>query len=87
MSTIDVDEMRRLWSAGVSATDIADRYGITRKRVWRISERHEFPSRELPHAIEPAAPSPEDEAASGDSLRFSPWVAARIKELGLGVVR
>jgi hypothetical protein len=31
------------------------------------------------------AESPEEEQASADSLRLSPWVQSRIRELGLGM--
>lgn len=36
-----------------------------------------------PHEREPPAPTPLDEVMSQISLDFSPWIAARIKELRL----
>ena len=83
---VDLDEMRRLWVAGESATSIAARFNVSKTTIWRLSVEYGMPSRPLPQSVEAeAAPSPEDESASSESLAFSPWVAARIKELRLGM--
>ena len=84
---IDVDEMQELWCEGMPPAAIGQRYSISTSSVWRLSHKYGFPDRDLPQSSEPPPPSPEDEAASGDSLRLSPWVSGRIKELGLGMPR
>ena len=68
--------------------EVADRLGVTQPSLYRIAGRHGLPRRiNAPgqHSVEPPVPSDVDEMLSGESLAFSPWVAARIKELGFGV--
>lgn len=79
----------KLWHDNSLPTpEVAYRLGVTQPSLYRIAGRHKLPKRvHAPgqHSYEPPVPSEADELLSGESLAFSPWVAARIKELGLGV--
>jgi hypothetical protein len=77
---IDIRELRELWDDGWSAADLAERYNVTRRHIHWQAEKHKFPKRGRQDYQEP---TPEDAAASEDSLALSPWVRARIAELGL----
>lgn len=62
-----------------TARSIGAKYGLaTKKIVSRIKE----PPPEALEAFD-GAPSPDDEVSSEDSLRLSPYVERRIKELGI----
>lgn len=88
----DVPTLYRLWNDETLRTiDVAHELGVTQPSLYAIAGRHKLGPRRNPpverpgRACEPPAPSEADEMLSGESLAFSPWVASRIKELGLGV--
>ena len=92
--TWDTPTLYRLWNDDTLRTiDVARELGVTQPTLYAIADRHKLGRRRGPtmqpgqKSVEPPAPSEADELLSGESLRFSPWVAARIKELGLGVRR
>lgn len=71
--TEDTDD---ILDAGLTPTQIAERYGVSRNwaTVWRMRRLRE-------RAAEPALDVPADEvAASEDDLRLAPWVAERAAE-------
>ena len=80
---VDLDELEELWRNGLTVLEIARHFRVSMSQVWRLRKQCGLSDRGPPEPF--AAPTPEDDAASGDSLQLSPWVAARIKELGLGV--
>ena len=82
---IDVDELDRLWRQGVTVYELSARYDVSPATIFRLRRRHDIPDRPSLQSREHDAPSPEEETASADSLAFSPWVQARIKELRLGM--
>jgi hypothetical protein len=74
---IDIDELRRLWEAGWLVEDLADKFRCTPTYVYWLRKKYGLPDRHPAHMKEPPPPSPEDAAASLDSLALSPWVAQR----------
>lgn len=82
---VDIAELRLLWCAGWSVRDLAAKYGVSETLIYSLKVRHRLLKRDRPDMSEPPAPSPEDAAASEDSLRLSPWVQARIDELRIGL--
>lgn len=88
----ELPTLYQLWNDDTLRTiDVAHRLGVTQPSLYAIADRHKLGPRRGPPvdprcgSQEPPPPSEEDDIASGESLRFAPWVAARIKELGLGV--
>ena len=86
--TVDVPKLFRLWNdSDYTRSEIARELGLTDKQLQSSASRHGLGPRGACHrafSMEDAE-SPEDDAASAESLAFSPWVAARIKELRLGM--
>lgn len=82
---VDIAELRLLWCAGWSVEELANKYGVTKSCIYKLKEKYRMLDRGRKEMSEPPPPSPEDVAASEDSLRLSPWVQSRIKELGLGL--
>ena len=80
---INMDEFEQLWRQGVLGCELATRYGISASHVTRLRKRYGIPDRREEDLM--SAPTAADDSASQDSLAFSPWVASRIKELGLGM--
>ena len=83
MEPIDMTGLASGWLAGESVSVLAGRYGLGMTTIRNLASRGRLPWRETRRDEEPEAPSPEDAAASEDSLRLSPWVQARIKELDI----
>ena len=76
-----------LWNSNKTLTEIAREIGCSTQTVLRLGKEHELPLRSKMHERKPLRKSDaEEDAASADSLSLSPWVQARIKELGIGVV-
>lgn len=48
MQKLDLEVVSELWAEGVSATDIATRFGVTRRTVYNFAEYHrdQFPVRQ-----------------------------------------
>lgn len=74
-----------LWNSDKTLSEIAREIGCSTQTVLRLGKEHELPLRSRMQRSGPLRPSDADEMLSEDSLRLSPWVASRIKELGLGV--
>jgi hypothetical protein len=77
---IDIDELRRLWESDWTAQDLAAKYCCTESHIYRLRLKYGLRDRDRPQCVEPPPPSPEDAAASHDSLALSPWVAARAEQ-------
>ena len=92
----DIEKMKRLFREGKTWVQVAAELGISYDYARDLGIRHGL-RRRKPIAVQYAeaaarreaesdqerAPSPEDEAASEDSLRLSPYVLRRIEELGI----
>lgn len=87
MKTYDLDELHAGWLAGESVSSLAGRVGIGITTIRSMRAAGKLPWRASQRDAEPEPPSPEDAAASEDSLRLSPWVQARIRELRLHELR
>jgi len=83
MEPIDMTGLASGWLSGESVSVLAGRYGLGMTTIRNLASRGRLPWRETRRDDEPEAPSPEDAAASEDSLRLSPWVQGRIRELGI----
>lgn len=83
MKTYDADALHAGWLAGESVSSLAGRVGIGMTTIRNLASAGKLPWRASQRDDEPEAPSPEDAEASEDSLRLSPWVQARIKELDI----
>lgn len=86
--TVDVPQLFNLWNdSDFTRAEIARELRLTSKQLQTSSERYGLGPRGACHrafSMEDAE-SPEEEQASADSLQLSPWVQARIRELGLGM--
>ena len=86
--SVDVPRLFALWhNADYTRVEIARELGLRERQLQDVAQRYGLGPRGACHrafSMEDAA-TPEEEAASADSLAFSPWVAARIKELRLGI--
>lgn len=78
---IDVDELEDLTLEGWSTERLANRYAVRRQYIhWlRVKYGLTRPQR----VARPDAPNAGEDEASADSLRLSPYVQRRIKELGI----
>lgn len=87
-NAVDVPRLFELWNdREMTRTEIARTIGLTDKQLGVVAARHGLQNRGPRPRNDPAIEaSPEEDAASGDSLALSPWVQARIKELGIGVI-
>lgn len=86
--TVDSQRLVALWNdENYTRAEIARALGLRERQLQDVAERHGLGPRGACHrafSMEDAE-SPEEEAASSASLEFSPFVAARIKELRLGM--
>lgn len=87
MKTIDMDGLRAGWIAGECVLSLASRFGIGKTTIRNLAAAGKLPCRESQRDGEPKAPSQEDAEASEDSLRLSPWVQSRIRELRIHELR
>lgn len=78
---INVDELEQLTLDGWKTTEIADRYGVNRQFIHWVRIR--FNLTRVKRAPRQYVPSDDDDTPE-ETLKLSPWVKARIKELGLG---
>lgn len=76
----DMALLLELWAQGVSAAEIASRFGVKRGTISKWAKRYGLPPRAALATPEYEAPSPEDDAASLDGLALSPWVESRARE-------
>jgi len=77
---VDVDDMRRRWKDGWSASEIARHAGCLESTVLALRDKFKWPDPDGTSS-EPLPPSLEDARLSEDSLALSPWVAARAEEV------
>lgn len=84
-SVVDARRLAELWDAGVPMDQIGEQLGCTASTVRKYAWKHGLPSRGIPRQSREPKPPPGEDAASAESLAFSPWVAARIRELKLGM--
>lgn len=86
-ANVDVPRLFALWAdREYTRVEIARALRLTEKQLQTASGKHGLGPRGACHrafSMEDAT-SPEEEAASADSLALSPWVAARIQELRIG---
>jgi hypothetical protein len=87
MKTYDVDALHAGWLAGESVSSLAGRVGVGMTTIRNMQAAGKLPWRASQRDDEPEAPSPEEDAASGDSLQLSPWVQSRIRELRIHELR
>ena len=79
----DVATLFAMWAEGRTKAEIAVRFGVSTSTIYTWAQRYQLPRRKIdyvPVSQEPPPPSPEDDAASMDSLALSPWVEARARE-------
>lgn len=81
---VERQQLLELWDTPRTLIEIGAELGCSSTTVLRLQKQHGLPKRECVRP-DPDDVSPEEDAASADSLAFSPWVAARIKELRLGM--
>lgn len=82
---VEKQQLLELWDTPRTLGEIGAQLGCSTTTVLRLQKQHALPRRECVRPPPDEAVSPEEDAASADSLAFSPWVAARIKELRLGM--
>jgi hypothetical protein len=87
MKAYDVDALHAGWLAGESVSSLAGRVGIGITTIRNLATSGKLPCRASQRDDEPEPPSPEEDAASGDSLTLSPWVQSRIRELRIHELR
>lgn len=76
----DVALLTEMWSAGATIAEIAARFGVTHSTVSKWATRYGLPKRQPATSQDVPDPTPEEEAASLDSLALSPWVEQRARE-------
>ena len=84
---VDVPTLFATWNdSRLTVTEVAGKLGIPTGYLYKLARRHGLPEREHQHRSGSMLDgTPEDDAASSASLAFSPFVARRIEELGLGM--
>lgn len=83
--TVERQQLLELWSTPRTLIEIGAELGCSSTTVLRLQKEHALPRRDCVRPPLDEDVSPEEDAASADSLALSPWVAARIKELRLGM--
>lgn len=85
--TVDVTRLVELWhDTDYTRAEIARELGLTDKQLESSASRNGLGRRGCCHrAFSMEEPPTDEDEASAAGLAFSPWVAARIKELGLGM--
>lgn len=83
----DARALFQLWNDHtLRPEEVARRLGISMSMLRRAAAHHHLPSRPAwRDRSENYAPSEGEDLASGESLRLSPWVQARINELRIGL--
>ena len=83
---VDVLELCEAWSnKALTVAEVARELGITIGYLYTLAERYALPERPRQSRCNVFDDPPlEEDAASAESLAFSPYVAARIVELKLG---
>jgi hypothetical protein len=86
--TLEVPRLFALWNdPDYTRSEITRELQLTEKQLQTAARRYGLQRREQCHrsfSMHDAA-SQEENEASADSLKLSPWVQARIHELGIGM--
>lgn len=87
VKSYDVPLLFRLWAdLSLRPEEVAMRLGISTSFLRRAAAHHHLPPRPVwRDRSDNDAPNDAEEMLSQDSLRLSPWVQSRIRELGLGM--
>lgn len=82
---VDRQRLLDLWNSPRTLIEIGAELGCSCTTVSRLQREHGLPRRTYfrPDMVDDV--TPEEDAASADSLALSPWVQSRIKELRLGM--
>lgn len=83
--TCDRDHLLDMWQRGLTLIQIGIELGCSSATVVELAKEMNMPRRPGQRVDPDGDVSPEEDAASADSLALSPYVQARIKELGLGM--
>lgn len=85
--TVDAERLLALWDdPNYTRVEIARELGLRERQLQDVAERFGLgPRGACRRAFSMEKGSPEENSESADSLAFSPWVAARIRELKLGI--
>lgn len=85
--TVDVPKLIALWNdKNYTRVEIARELGLRERQLQDAATRHGLRARgpcRRAFSLDDGE-TPSEDATSGDSLALSPWVQARIKELGIG---
>lgn len=82
--TIERQHLLELWQSQKTLSEIAAELECAPVTVLRLARRHDLPKR-MAFAVDVDDVTPEEDAASAESLRLSPWVQKRIDELQIGM--
>ena len=87
--TLEVPRLFALWNdPDYTRSEITRELQLTEKQLQTAARRYGLQRREQCYrscSMHDEAASQEENEASADSLRLSPWVQARIHELGIGM--
>lgn len=85
-TAVDVPTLFALWADDeMTRTEIARALSVSDKKLTEVAQAHGLANRGPRHRCDVNdETTPEEDAASGESLALSPWVQARIKELHIG---
>ena len=78
----DIKGLEADWQAGMKPAALAEKYGCSVFHLYKLRSKHKLRVKMKNGSKEPRAPTAQDEQLSGESLRLSPWVVARIAKLG-----
>ena len=81
---VEHQRLLELWTSSKTLSEIGVELCCSSQTVLRLGRSHGLQTRTEMAADPDLDVSPEEDAASADSLALSPWVQARIRELGLG---
>ena len=82
---IEHQRLLELWTSRKTLGEIGAELCCSSQTVLRLGKTHGLQTRTEMMADPDLEVTPEEDAASADSLALSPWVQARIKELRLGM--
>lgn len=74
-----------MWQRGLTQMQIGIELGCSAATVSELVREMKLPTRRPLWSVPEMVVTPEEDAASADSLALSPYVQRRIKELGLGM--
>lgn len=83
--TCDRARLLELWERGLTYVQIGIKLGCSAATVTELVREMQMPPRNPLRHMPEIGVSPEEDAASADSLALSPWVQSRIRELRIGM--